>query len=49
MRAHPWPGNVRELDHVVERAVLLAAGARFGPGAADLGRGATAPRATSRP
>ncbi|MCA9624505.1 MAG: sigma 54-interacting transcriptional regulator, partial [Myxococcales bacterium] len=24
--AHPWPGNVRELHHVVERAVLLAAG-----------------------
>jgi DNA-binding NtrC family response regulator len=25
--ASAWPGNVRELDHVVERAVLLAAGA----------------------
>jgi len=24
--ASSWPGNVRELDHVVERAVLLAAG-----------------------
>lgn len=24
--AHPWPGNVRELSHVVERAVLMAAG-----------------------
>ena len=24
--AHPWPGNVRELQHVIERAVLLAAG-----------------------
>jgi DNA-binding NtrC family response regulator len=23
---HGWPGNVRELDHVVERAVLMAAG-----------------------
>lgn len=23
---YSWPGNVRELDHVVERAVLLAAG-----------------------
>jgi DNA-binding NtrC family response regulator len=22
---YPWPGNVRELDHVVERAVLMAA------------------------
>ncbi len=27
----PWPGNVRELDHVVERAVLLATGARVQP------------------
>jgi DNA-binding NtrC family response regulator len=24
--AHPWPGNIRELEHVVERAILLAAG-----------------------
>jgi transcriptional regulator of acetoin/glycerol metabolism len=24
--AHAWPGNVRELEHVIERAVLLAAG-----------------------
>ncbi len=24
--AHPWPGNVRELEHVIERALLLAAG-----------------------
>ncbi len=24
--AHSWPGNVRELEHVVERAMLLAAG-----------------------
>lgn len=23
---HSWPGNVRELDHIVERAVLMAAG-----------------------
>jgi DNA-binding NtrC family response regulator len=23
---HTWPGNVRELEHVIERAVLLAAG-----------------------
>jgi len=32
---HPWPGNVREVAHVVERAVLMAAGDRVG--AADLG------------
>ena len=24
--SHGWPGNVRELEHVIERAVLLAAG-----------------------
>ena len=27
MRAHNWPGNVQELKNVVERAVILAAGA----------------------
>ena len=32
---HSWPGNVRELDHAVERAVLLARGARIS--ALDLG------------
>lgn len=26
---HPWPGNVRELRNVLERAVLLAGGARL--------------------
>jgi len=31
---HGWPGNVRELDHTVERAVLMAEGARIA--AADL-------------
>lgn len=25
LMAHDWPGNVRELEHVIERAVLLAA------------------------
>jgi len=35
LRAHPWPGNVRELEHAVERAVLLATGARVR--VADLG------------
>jgi DNA-binding NtrC family response regulator len=29
--AHTWPGNVRELEHVIERAVLLAAGPEIGP------------------
>jgi transcriptional regulator with GAF, ATPase, and Fis domain len=32
LRAHHWPGNVRELQHVLERAVILAAGGRFDPG-----------------
>ncbi len=32
---YPWPGNVRELDHTVERAVLMAGGARIEAG--DLG------------
>ncbi len=27
LMAYPWPGNVRELSHLMERAVLLAAGA----------------------
>jgi DNA-binding NtrC family response regulator len=31
---HQWPGNVRELEHAVERAVLMARGARIE--AADL-------------
>jgi DNA-binding NtrC family response regulator len=29
LQRHRWPGNVRELAHVVERAVLLAAGSRI--------------------
>ncbi|HXT19740.1 MAG TPA: sigma-54 dependent transcriptional regulator, partial [Thermoanaerobaculia bacterium] len=35
LERHTWPGNVRELDHSVERAVLLARGARIT--AVDLG------------
>jgi DNA-binding NtrC family response regulator len=45
LRAHPWPGNVRELDHVVQRATLMAQGARIQ--APDLGlmaRADAAPR-----
>jgi DNA-binding NtrC family response regulator len=38
---HGWPGNIRELDHVIERAVLMAAGGTIRP--ADLAlRSATA-------
>jgi two-component system response regulator HydG len=29
---YAWPGNVRELEHVVERAVILAAGTRIDAG-----------------
>jgi DNA-binding NtrC family response regulator len=39
LRAHSWPGNVRELAHVVERAVLLAAGELIGAGDLGLARG----------
>lgn len=28
--AYGWPGNIRELDHAIERAVLLADGAKLG-------------------
>ncbi len=35
MLGYPWPGNVRELDHTIERAVLMASGARIALG--DLG------------
>jgi DNA-binding NtrC family response regulator len=30
LHAHDWPGNVRELRNVIERALLLAAGAEIG-------------------
>jgi DNA-binding NtrC family response regulator len=29
LRAYPWPGNVRELENALERAVILARGARI--------------------
>jgi len=29
--AYAWPGNVRELQHEIERAAILAAGARIAP------------------
>jgi DNA-binding NtrC family response regulator len=35
MLNYSWPGNVRELDHTMERAVLMATGARIA--SADLG------------
>jgi len=31
LERHRWPGNIRELRHVIERAVLLAAGDTIGP------------------
>jgi two-component system response regulator GlrR len=34
---HDWPGNVRELKHVIERAVLLAAGPTLAAEDIDLG------------
>lgn len=35
--SHDWPGNVRELQHIIERAVLLAASARIGEADIELG------------
>ncbi len=35
LSAHAWPGNIRELSHVLERAVLMAAGRLIA--VADLG------------
>jgi DNA-binding NtrC family response regulator len=29
LQSHPWPGNVRELENVIQRAVLIAAGAEL--------------------
>ncbi len=31
LEEYDWPGNVRELENVIERAVVLATGARIGP------------------
>jgi len=39
--AHDWPGNVRELENVIQRALLLRAGARIET--ADLTIDASAP------
>lgn len=41
LRSHRWPGNVRELEHAIERAVLLAEGARID--VEDLGLKPTVP------
>jgi DNA-binding NtrC family response regulator len=43
---YSWPGNVRELDHSIERAVLMARGARVG--AIDLGLNPAPGRAGSQ-
>ena len=48
LQAHPWPGNVRELDHVIQRAVTLAAGLTitsftFAPTAASAANAPAAP------
>ena len=32
LKLHSWPGNVRELEHAVERALLMARGARIEAG-----------------
>jgi DNA-binding NtrC family response regulator len=43
--AHRWPGNVRELRNTIQRAALLAPGARIG--ATDLGLPPPPPAATT--
>jgi DNA-binding NtrC family response regulator len=48
LAAHAWPGNVRELEHVVERAVVLAEGARVGIEDLSLRQGASAAPAMER-
>jgi DNA-binding NtrC family response regulator len=45
--AHAWPGNVRELRNTIQRASLLARGARIG--ATDLGLPAPESRPSSIP
>src|SRR5262249_3303903 len=40
LQRYGWPGNVRELHHVIERAVILADGARL---AIELPAGPPAP------
>jgi transcriptional regulator with GAF, ATPase, and Fis domain len=51
--AYPWPGNVRELENVIERAVILAAGATLSIGAdvlpVNIDPAASEGQATSRP
>jgi DNA-binding NtrC family response regulator len=42
--AYGWPGNVRELDHVVERAVLMAADSQISEGDLGLTRSETQSR-----
>jgi two-component system response regulator FlrC len=44
--AHRWPGNVRELENVLQRAMILAAGATIGAGDLALVAAAPAPAAS---
>jgi transcriptional regulator with GAF, ATPase, and Fis domain len=45
LASHAWPGNLRELANVLERATILAEGARLGPDVLDL----PAPRTGAAP
>lgn len=47
LQRHPWPGNVRELRNVIQRAGLLAQGARIEVADLNLPRAPTAPRAVT--
>jgi DNA-binding NtrC family response regulator len=41
--AYEWPGNVRELENTIERAVVLSAGSRLGPGDVSMLGASSAP------
>ena len=47
LQRHAWPGNVRELRNVIQRAGLLAQGARIEVADLNLPRAAAAPRTTT--
>src|SRR5690606_32168885 len=47
LQRHPWPGNVRELRNVIQRAELLAQGARIEVADLNLPRAPAAARPTA--
>jgi DNA-binding NtrC family response regulator len=45
--SHDWPGNVREFENVIERAVVLSAGAEIVPEDLPEGLGRSSPTAAT--